>query len=382
MEFKKREAQYLVKLLKAALTDSIPLLPEGDFDWESLYDLSVLQKVEAMAYIGLSKVSGVPDGVIDRFENEYKREIAFEMIRHSEGRKILSSFESAGIDCMPLKGWIIKDMYPMPAMRYMCDIDILFKKEYADEVKSVLENLGYDAVEFGGNPDVYMKKPILNIEMHKALIQDKTDHFEKTWDRAVLKENKKHTFSMSLEDYYIYMAAHLRKHFFGSGTGVRSVCDIYVFLRENKGELDDGYIFEKLRESGIYEFDCKVRKLCAMWFENGEVTEEIKKLGDKFLYCGAFGTEESNSLNTAAAELDSMKGKSFRQKKIRYIIQLMFPPISVMKEEYGFLRRFPLLLPFSWVMRGFRSVFIRKNAVKKVLGNAVNVTEETTEKRS
>ncbi len=382
MEFKKREAQYLIKLLSASLTDSVPAIPDGDIDWDYLYDLSVLHKVEAMAYIGLSKAEKVPVEVTDKFENEYKREIAFEMIRHSEGRKILSAFENREIDCMPLKGWIIKDMYPMPAMRYMCDIDILFKEEMADEVRSVLESMGYEAVEFGKNPDVYMKKPILNIEMHKALIQDKTDHFEKTWDRALLNKNKKHTYSMSLEDYYIYMSAHLRKHFFGSGTGIRSVCDVYVFLRENKDKLNESYIRDKLQKSGIYEFDRKVRKLCEAWFENGEMTEETERLGHKFLNCGVFGTEESNSLNTAATELDSMKGKSFRQKKIRYIIHLILPPVSVMKEEYAYLERFPFLLPFAWIVRGFRSVFMRKNAVKKALKNAAKVSEDTTEKRS
>lgn len=382
MEFKTKEALYLIELLATALTDKVSSLPEESFDWDNLYDLSVLQKVEAMAYIGLSKVAGIPDEVMDRFENEYKKEIAFEMIRHAEGRKILNSFEKNGIDCLPLKGWVIKDMYPMPAMRYMCDIDILFKKEKADHVRKVLAALGYEVSEFGKNPDVYMKKPILNIEMHKALIQDKTDHFEKSWDRALLKENSEHTYSMTLEDYYIYMMAHLYKHFFGSGTGVRSVCDVHVFLSKNKDALDRAYIDEKLKNSGIYDFDKKVRELCDIWFGEKEMTDELHKFGMKFLLCGAFGTEESVLQNVAAEEMRSIEGANFSQKRVKYILKLIFPPLNMMKTEYRYLEKLPFLLPLAWVIRGCRSIFLKRDTAKKVLKNAVKVSEDTVEKRS
>ncbi len=382
MEFKTKEALYLIGLLVTALTEKRPQLPQGDIDFDYLYKLSVQQKVEAMAYIGLSKLDNIPDEVMDRFENEYKKEIAFEMIRHSEGRKILSSLEKTGIDCLPLKGWVIKDMYPMPAMRYMCDIDILFKEENAEKVRDVLQGLGYEAAEYGKNPDVYMKKPILNIEMHKALIQDKTDHFEKTWDRALKKDGCSHTYYMTAEDYYIYMSAHLRKHFFGSGTGVRSVCDIFVFLSRNKDKLDFAYIDEKLKNSGIYDFDMRVRELCDAWFGDGEMTDELYGFGMKFLYGGAFGTKEVNMRNVAAAEISSVEGKSFLHKKIKYILRLIFPSLDVMKEEYPFLKRVPVLLPAAWIMRGFRSVFLKKGTVRNVLSNAARVSEDTAEKRS
>lgn len=382
MKFMLNEALYLVELLRASLGGAVPSLPRDGFDWDNLYELSVLHKVEAMAYIGLSKVEGVPDEVISRFETEYKKEIAFEYIRHSEGRRILSSLEKNGIDCMPLKGWVIKDMYPLPAMRYMCDIDILFKKEEADRVRSVLEKLGFESTEFGGNPDVYMKKPILNIEMHKALIQDKTDHFEKTWERAVLKKDCEHTFDMTLEDYYIYMAAHLRKHFFGSGTGIRSVCDIYVFLREKGDKLDGGYIERKLKDSGIYDFDLSVKRLCAMWFDGKEESDDIKELGKRFLYCGAFGTKDSNMLNVAASEMGSTKGKSFKAKKIRYVMGLIFPSAKTLKEEFSWLSKAPFLLPVAWLIRGVRSIFSRRSETKKILTNAMKVTKDNAEKRS
>ena len=53
MEFKIKEARYLIGLLVTALTEKRPQLPQGDIDFDYLYKLSVQQKVEAMAYIGL-----------------------------------------------------------------------------------------------------------------------------------------------------------------------------------------------------------------------------------------------------------------------------------------------------------------------------------------
>ena len=184
MEYKWKEATLLVSLLRAALGGETPVLP-ADTDWENLFALAVQQKVEAMVCAALTDVQTVPQDVRARFLTAYKKEISAQIVRRNEGMKIFNAFEVNGIDCVPLKGWVLQDLYPNPAMRYMCDLDILFKPEQSADVQRVLEALDYVPQELGGNPEVYFKKPIMNIEMHKRIVRDKTDHFDRTWERVV-----------------------------------------------------------------------------------------------------------------------------------------------------------------------------------------------------
>lgn len=52
-----------------------------------------------------------------------------------ERKKLFSFCEEKGIWYMPLKGCILKDMYPDFSMRQMADNDILFDPEHRAEIK-------------------------------------------------------------------------------------------------------------------------------------------------------------------------------------------------------------------------------------------------------
>ena len=208
MIYKMKEAQFLVQLLAAALGARAPEAPEA-LDWDNLFALSTAQKVEAMASAGLADVQGVPENVRARFAQAYKKEIAAHLVRRSEGVKLLNALEVNGIDCVPLKGWVMQGLYPNPALRYMCDMDVLFRPEQSAQVQHVLEALDYEPQSLGSNPEVYYKRPVMNIEMHKRIARDPIGYFDAIWDRLRLSPNCLHTYAMTWEDYYLYMIAHL-----------------------------------------------------------------------------------------------------------------------------------------------------------------------------
>jgi hypothetical protein len=383
VEYKQEEAHYLLKLVAVAVNGGDVETPFIGFDWDNLYELAVSHKVEGMAYIGLCHTSGLPDTVTERFAEAYKKSVVTEYIQHSEGVKILRAMEKNRIDCMPLKGWVIKPLYPQPAMRSMCDIDILINKSQSRQVRELLLSMGYDVRDFGGNPDVYLKKPVMNIEIHNALIRDKTDHFATSWDRAVLKDGCSHTYSMTDEDYYIFMSAHLQKHFYGGGTGVRSVTDIWVYLKNKENTLDWTYIEEKLTKSGLWEFDRNIYALCMHWFGGAGKTPEIAELENRILFSAAYGTEKTAAKNSVITEINTtVGGKSAAAKKLRYVLRLMFPAASVMSESYPFVEKRPYLLPVAWIMRGFKSLFFRKEHVKSALTNVIEIKNDELNDRT
>ena len=374
MEYKWKEASLLVYLLVAALGGPAPAVP-ADVDWDNLTALAALQKVEAMVCAGLADVPDVPADVRAGLERAYKKEISAQIIRRNEGNKILNAFEVNGIDCVPLKGWILQDMYPNPAMRYMCDLDILFKPEQSADVQRVLEALDYVPQELGGNPEVYYKKPIMNIEMHKAIVRDKTDHFDRTWERVVPQAHCTHTFSMTPEDYYLYMIAHFYKHFVGGGTGVRYVCDEEVFLRAHGETMDRAYVDERLEKSGYLDFERQVRALCGAWFHDAPADEALTAFAQKMLFCGVFGTPERAAENAVRAAVQQMPGKSEKEKKRRYMLTLLFPALSVMQDVYPLLRKAPFLLPFFWIVRAVQRLFTGRDRARELMQRIDRVTD-------
>ena len=375
MIYQWKEASLLVSLLRAALGGETPVLPDA-VDWDNLYALSTLQKVEAMVCVGLHDVGNVPDDVRARFEQAYKKEITAQIIRHNEGVKILNALELNGVDCVPLKGWIMQDMYPNPAMRYMCDLDILFKPEQSAQVQHVLEALDYVPQELGGNPEVYYKKPIMNIEMHKRIARDEIGYFDSAWERVHLNKHCQHTYSMTWEDYYIYMIAHLHKHFVGGGTGVRYVCDTELFLRKHGDTLDRGTTDAMLEKLGLLEFERKLRALCGAWFRDETADDALTAFSRKLLFCGVFGMPERSEENRVQNTVQSMPGKRTETKKLLYILTLLFPPLSVMRDVYPALRKAPFLLPFFWIVRGVQRLFTGRDEAKRLLKGAQELTRE------
>ena len=81
-----------------------------------------------------------------------------------------------GITYLQLKGLVLKDYYPDPYTREFADNDIYF--EGNDEVvKKFFTDRDYEVEIFRkSNHDVYLKKPCLNFEMHRALFGETGDN--------------------------------------------------------------------------------------------------------------------------------------------------------------------------------------------------------------
>ncbi len=77
---------------------------------------------------------------------------------------------------MPLKGTLLKDLYPKTGMREMADSDILFDASRCGDVKRIMKSLGFEIKAYGTDPhDSYLKPPVSNFEMHRKLFDDSFD---------------------------------------------------------------------------------------------------------------------------------------------------------------------------------------------------------------
>lgn len=378
------ESHYLIHLLSAVLKNIQPQNPPDKLNWENLYKLAAWHGVSNMACYGVSRLmcdSLPPQDILEKFQNDLKKAVAREAIQHIAVEQILETFEEKGVASMPLKGCLLKYLYPRPDMRMMADIDIYFKTEQAEKVKKIMLEQGYTAKHQGGNHDVYYRQPFMNIEMHHRLISEDSpysDYLKKTWDRAVLKPGCRHIYELSHEDFFIYLVIHLTKHYVGGGTGIRSFLDVWVYKERYKDEMDWDYIRAELNEINLLEFADNVFGLCEVWFGNAESNVLYDEMTEYVSCSGVYGIRKHAVVSSMG--IKSSKKHSVRMAKWLYSLKLFFPPLDIMKIQYPFLEAVPPLLPVCWVLRGIRCIVFKRRHTLQMINNVHSVSEQNMRK--
>lgn len=74
-------------------------------------------------------------------------------------------------------------------------------------------------------------------------------------------------YHMNWDDYYLFLMEHFAKHFNESGSGIRFVLDIYIFLEAKKKELHPEYLKKKQKELGLEEFCREMEEIAYRWFD-------------------------------------------------------------------------------------------------------------------
>ena len=259
--------------------------------------------------------------------------------------EVETKLNEAGIWYMPLKGTVLQYLYPRFGMREMADHDILIDPGRAADVKDIMEGLGFTTEHFGGsNHDVYYKRPVLNFEMHTGLFGEAHEeklyeYYKNIGERLITTDSCRREFTP--EDFYIYMIAHEYKHYSGSGTGLRSLADTYVYL--NKKRLDMDHVKRETEKLGISDYEAANRSLAMHLFGDGVLTEEDQEMLDYILSSGTYGTIGHRIEN---------KIRKNNWSKVRYMADRFIVPVSCRNKSYGayaaaypFFYKHKLLLP-------------------------------------
>ncbi len=357
-------AYAMLYLCRHALADTTPNRQKLEsLDMDALFSICKFHSLTAMVCMALEK-AGIAH---PRFADAKDKAIRKNILLESEQKKICSFMEENGIDNMPLKGAILKNIYPKLGMRQMSDNDILYDSKFQHTVMEFMLSRGYTATNVGKSVhDVYKKEPIYNFELHTALFGQKAEksflsYYENIWELLQLDDGKKHSYHFSDEDFYLYMLAHEYKHFSNSGTGLRSLIDSAVFLHE-KQNLNFDYIKAEAEKLGIDAFEEQTRTLAHKIFyevdaetviEELALSEEEQKMLDYLLSSGTYGTFETRVKH----DIERNGGKHV---KLRYLLRRLFPEKEYYQEHYPFLYRYKIFIPFFLVYRLFRGLILRR----------------------
>ncbi len=168
------------------------------------------------------------------------------------------------------------------------------------------------------------------------------------------------------EDFYVYIVSHGYKHYAGSGTGLRTLLDFYVYLKAKEATMDFVYIKKECEVLGIAEYERLNRGLCRKVFGmvgteslvqlTGQLNEEEVELLEFYLSAGVYGTMERMVGNRIRKYREEGGGKS----KLSYVISRIFPKKERLCGDFPYAGKRKWLMPVAWVHRLCRALFSSK----------------------
>lgn len=144
-----------------------------------------------------------------------------------------------------------------------------------------------------------------------------------------------YSFHFTEDDFYIYFIEHAFKHFENSGTGIRFLADIYVFLKKKGNELDWNYIKTELNKLGAGEFEEKSRMLAVKLFSDIRTVPvalngEERELLETFMGSGTYGTIEKYVKNSFA-KMQTGTNRNKGKIKVIYLWRRLIPDRDLQK---------------------------------------------------
>lgn len=349
----------------------------SETDWEYLYKFSCFHGVSGLVAYALNDFKNIPQNVIHAFENDQNWIIYRDARQTAVITKLLNEFENNHFSAMPLKGYWIKPLYPMPELRSMGDIDILIKREEYPEIDKVLRNIGCKYIQESAHEYIYTHPAGIKIELHKSLVPSYNtelyNYYGDGWRFAVREKDYEYIYKMTDRDFYVYIVAHAAKHYLNAGFGIRQVADLFVMKNKIKfSEADLKYINVQLEKLGLAFFYKKLFVLAEKWFDMKEPSEDVSEMEEYILKSGVYGTEEHKRISEiyrASAEC------SYTKAKLKNVIRLFFPKLKNMKSKYPRLESHRLLYPWYAAKRLLSIVFIKKEKLSAVSDRLVSDSE-------
>lgn len=360
----KKIAAYVIKSLASVINGTNP--PENDgLDRQKIIGLAQKHSVLNILSYAAEKLTVKPDEQTMKYLREFRmQKTVVEAQQELAACDICERLDEMQVRHMLLKGSVIKKYYPSPDMRTMGDIDILIDADRCDEVvKAFIE----DGFEFAGKGELHtnIRKGNAYVEFHRSMVDSfHTVLSEYYGDGFGRTEKCDGSFSYELTDgdFYVFLIAHIAKHYRHGGTGIRSLLDLYVYEKALP-DLDFEYINKELEKIGLLEFCKKIRKIAFNWY-SGDFDGKFDLMSEYIAVGGVYGIEGTEMQNSYIFDhID----EDIRFQKIKTLFKIVFLGYDELKIRYPFLEGKKFLLPLFWIIRFFDTLIHNpRNAIQRL----------------
>ncbi len=283
--------------------------------------------------------------------------------------KVYERILQSGIKAVCVKGPMCAVYYPSPEMRVAGDFDILVSDENYDKCAKILVSCGFPGtVSQKSDNDFFDCQSGCNIELHRTLFPEDKSVYSKFNKLLSITENdvikvsfgEKKVYTLSPDKHMLYLVLHAFKHFLVAGVGIRQVCDISLFAKNNK--IDWNYIFTECKKVNIDGFLNGILLIGEKYFGfytdevSAQVAEFKKDLDITLLLCdimsgGVYGGESPERHHSGNITF-SAYNKKLAEERESY--KVLFPSKAAMKEKYPNMKDSNFALVCAWVKRIFR----------------------------
>lgn len=366
-------------LLRSAITGEQLALPEG-FSPEEAMPILKKQQLIPMAYLG-AKNCGIPSNLpwMQTMLQVYLKNMLRSEQQMYAVSRIFRTFEENGIDYLPVKGCVLKSLYPAPELRPMGDADILIRVEQYDKIVPLMEALGF-RLDHEIDYDYIWRSEHLVAELHKMLLppgeKQMYELLGNGWDRAVKTQGCR--YQLSCEDTFLHLFAHMTKHYQLSGIGCRQFVDLFVYQRSHP-DLDTQYLRRQLGRMNLLKFYENVQDLLQVWFEDAPENPVTDHMTEYIFSGGSWGTLE-NAIRTQAMRHAAETGKP-EGTRLSSFVNTVFPPARALHMKYPVLQKLPVLLPLVWIFRWLEVLVTRPARISRKMRVVADITDEKVAQR-
>ncbi len=285
--------------------------------------------------------------------------------------KCCRMLEEEQIDHIPLKGAVLRELYPEAWMRLSVDIDILVKPEdHQRAVDSLVNKLEFKRTDISTPHDVTLRADDDTcVEIHFDLIEDEI--FQKAhitlsnvWSSAEKDSGTSHRYHIDAKLFYFYHVVHLAKHIRLGGGGIKDFLDLYLLYLSGQTVSSNE---ELLKEGGMLSFAIAAEKLSRVWFGGESHNDITRDLSDFIMSGGLFGSHKNSNI------LERKRKKN----KLGFYLSRLFVPYDYLKKQYPIIEKRPYLTPLYELKRLWDLAFGKKREHRKELvKNYSEITEE------
>lgn len=378
-----KEQTTFIRILSDHLNKRKTTIPY-DLDWDVMLAYARTHQVAGIVYAQAKQ--SMPLEIMELFRRETIASCCHFSVREEICRTLKRLFSDADIPYFIIKGPVIADLYPDPALRLMGDVDIVVHPEDRDACHEILVSNGFLVTSKQDGREWQYYKNNIEFELHDRLVYRETVnrkghdiYFNDCW--KYVKDSK-----LDWGFHLLFLIFHLRKHLMNAGAGFRHYMDIAVVAE--KIQIDWDWLTTNLQITGMYEFAQKCFGLTERWFgiqtpiscelEPGFCDMATNKTFDD----GIFGfdntdNEDSDVVNMVRKKKFSILGK------IQMALSHLFPAGWIMKEmkPYSYLKKCPVLLPIAWMHRLVRGIIGKKDRVLINRMKSAFVSNEIIDKR-
>lgn len=381
--------EYFIYLLSCFINKKEPKY-NNHIILKELYDVSLSHNLSGAIY---SQLKLLPDfntldsDIINLFNRDYRISIILATKQNEIIKEIDILLNKNNIYHIFLKGACIRQLYPIPEMRTMGDIDILIKENDLPKTNQCILSHGYintHATDYGHWN--YIKNNIL-LEIHNKSFYKEIKpnsnvlkHFNNIW--TYTKENHEYNFLLNENENFIYLLMHLIKHLYHESCGVKMFMDIAVFYITYKNTLDWEYINKTLIEINLEDASNLIFYICNKWFDTDiKIRFEYKKetyeeFSNFVLIGGRFGYKQGTVYSKRYRQ-DISDNKNPIVSRIKYYQHFILPNKErLINDKYIYLKTYPYLLPIAQIHRLYKKLFCERTKTNRKIKAITNANRE------